>query len=276
MTPEGFIAFQVHSIDDVTLEGKQIKWKNIRIMDHDLDESRYSADPDVPEFSYLDQQLTENEIRKGWRFLWDGSTSNGWSGTHGKPFPNDRWTIENGILTVAYKDQSDRDSTGVDIISEHSFANFELSIDFLLSEGSNSGIKYLVDQSDGKAIGPEYQLLDDQNHPDAKLGKNGNRTVGSLHDLIRAESSSSFRGKNFKGINLWNNARIVVNGDLVEHWLNHVKVVEYNRRSQVFNALVEKSKYDSFQNFAQLSEGPFLIQDHGDQVSFKNIKIREF
>ncbi|MEM1124247.1 MAG: DUF1080 domain-containing protein, partial [Bacteroidota bacterium] len=91
-----------------------------------------------------------------------------------------------------------------------------------------------------------------------------------------AESTTSNRGKNFKGVGKWNNARIVVKGGKVEHWLNHVKVVEYDRFSQMFLALVEKSKYENYENFGRLSEGHILLQDHGDAVSFRSIKIREF
>ena len=104
---------------------------------------------------------------------------------------------------------------------------------------------------------------------------NGNRTLGSLYDLIRAENRvPGESGKNFKGIGKWNNARIVVCNGNVEHWLNHVKIVEFDRFSQSFQALVEKSKYKIWDSFGLWSEGVILLQDHGDQVSFKNIKIR--
>ena len=97
------------------------------------------------------------------------------------------------------------------------------------------------------------------------------------HDLIRAENKTTgARGKNFKGVGRWNNARIIVNGGKVEHWLNHVKVVEFDRFSQTFEALVEKSKYEIWEHFGRWPEGVILLQDHGDKVSFKNIKVREF
>lgn len=161
-----------------------------------------------------------------------------------------------------------------------SYSDFELSVDFMITEGANSGIKYFVDPTlntgEGSAIGLEFQILDDEKHPDAKEGKNGNRTIGSLYDLIRAENKDSSRGKNFKGVGQWNNARILVKGGHVEHWLNQVKVVEYDRFSQLFAALVEKSKYEKWEKFGRLPEGRILLQDHGDRVSFRSIKIREF
>ena len=119
-------------------------------------------------------------------------------------------------------------------------------------------------------------MLDDKEHPDANKGKNGNRTVGSLYDLIRAENSDSSRGKNFKCVGNCNNARIVVKNGHVEHWLNQIKVVEFDRFSQIFRALVEKSKYEKWENFGRIPEGLILLQDHGDEVSFKSIKVREF
>jgi hypothetical protein len=278
-TAAGFIAFQVHAIEDKDLEGKLVKWKNIKIQTSNLASSRKNVDPEVPEISYLKNQLTSNEIRKGWRLLWDGKTTDGWRGAKLETFPDKGWEIKDGLLSVLSSGGAEANNGG-DIVTTEAFSNFELSVDFMLTEGANSGIKYFVDPDlntgEGSAIGLEFQVLDDERHPDAKEGKNGNRTVGSLYDLIRAENQNNSRGKNFKGIGEWNNARIVSKDGHVEHWLNQVKVVEFDRFSQIFQALVEKSKYEKWENFGRLPEGSILLQDHGDRVSFKSIKIREF
>ena len=278
-TAEGFIAFQVHSIGDKELEDKIVKWKNIKIKTTNLSEARTDVDKDVPEISYLTNQLTEKEVRTGWRFLWDGSSPKGWRGAKLDRFPDKGWVMENGVLTVLASGGGEARNGG-DIITIDTYSDFELSVDFKITKGANSGIKYFVDpelnKGEGSAIGLEFQILDDKEHPDAAMGKNGNRTVGSLYDLIRAENHESARGKNFRGVGQWNNARIVVKGGHVEHWLNHVKVVEFDRYSQVFAALVEKSKYEKWEHFGRLPAGHILLQDHGDEVAFRNIKIREF
>jgi 3-keto-disaccharide hydrolase len=279
-TSEGFIAFQVHGIGkNENLDGKIVKWKNIKIKTSDLENSRNSVDSDVPEISYLTNNLTEDETRRGWRLLWDGETSKGWRGAKQDDFPEKGWEMKDGLLTVMSSGGAESRNGG-DIVTTNSYGDFELSVDFKITEGANSGIKYFVDaelnKGEGSAIGLEFQVLDDKKHPDAKQGKNGNRTVGSLYDLIRAENSGSSRGKNFKGVGKWNNARIVVKGGHVEHWLNHIKVVEFDRYSQMFKALVEKSKYEKWENFGRLPEGLILLQDHGDKVSYKSIKVREF
>ena len=278
LTAEGFIAFQVHSIENPHMEGSRVKWRNIRIATEELKKLRNPSYDYAPEISYLQNQLTNDEKRKGWRLLWDGKTTNGWRGAKLSEFPSKGWKIENGELIVEASDGAES-SNGGDIVTLNEFSNFELSLDFKITEGANSGIKYFVDTSlnngKGSAIGLEFQILDDENHPDSLEGENGNRTMGSLYDLVRADSHSIGTEKAFS-ISGWNNARIVVEGGKVEHWLNHIKVVSFNRFSQTFRALVEKSKYKNWGNFGQQPRGYILLQDHGDEVRFKNVKIREF
>ena len=281
LTASGFIALQVHGIGtNEDHAGKEIKWRNIRIKTNNLKKERRASDPDVKEMSYLINSLTQNEIRKGWRLLWDGKTNKGWRGAKLVHFPESGWNINDSMLTIQATDGAESTGPG-DIITENVFSSFELELEFKITKGANSGIKYFVDtelnKGTGSAIGCEFQILDDKNHPDAKAGINGNRTIGSLYDLITAENLSiPGRGKQFKGVGNWNKARIVVKGSHIEHWLNNEKVIEYDRSSQLFRALVAYSKYKSWPEFGQWPSGHILLQDHGDTVHYRSIKIREF
>jgi hypothetical protein len=280
MTAEGFIALQVHSIHDESLDGLTVSWRDIKIATKDVSTYQMSDDPQVPQVNYLKNQLTDLEKRKGWRLLWDGKSTDGWISAKADHFPKMGWEIKDGVLTVLESGGGEAEHGG-DIVTVDNFRNFELSLEFKITEGANSGIKYFVDPSlnkgKGSAIGLEYQLLDNEKHPDAKMGIKGNRTLGSLYDLIPAhnlsEDSSYLR---FKGVNEWNRARIKVVDGAVEHWLNGVKIVEYNRFTQIFVSLVNYSKYKVYPGFGQANEGKILLQDHGNQVSFRSIKIREF
>ncbi len=208
-------------------------------------------------------ELTGQERSEGWVILFDGSTSNGWKKFNGDPFPEKGWKIDNGILSV---DPSN--GRGGDIITESSYADFELSIEFMVSKGANSGIKYFMFENTN--LGLEFQILDNENHPDGKAGRNGNHTQGSLYDLIPP-------GK--KGVSKpygeWNHARIISKGQRVEHWLNGERIVSYRRGGKHFNRLVSISKYKDHEGFGMITESPILLQDHGDVVSFRNIQIRE-
>lgn len=277
-TNEGFIALQVHAVSQEEA-GSLVKWKNLRIKTENLDPSFWNADPTVPEISYLTNKLTENEQRHGWRLLWDGKSPDGWRGAKLDHFPEKGWQIKDGILTVLATDGGEATGPG-DIITDQVFTDFELELEFMIAEGANSGIKYFVDpelnKGPGSAIGCEFQILDDKTHPDAKMGVGGNRTLASLYDLIASENlSAPSRSKTFNGTGMWNKARIVSKDGHVEHWLNNEKVVEYDRFSQVFKSLVAYSKYKQWPEFGKWPTGHILLQDHGNTVHFRSIKIRE-
>lgn len=279
MTAEGFIALQVHSIQD-HLAGLTVQWRNIRVLTTELDKYRSKMDPRVAEENYVPNTLTESEKRKGWRLLWDGESTEGWRSARGPRFPNRGWKTENGILTVVESGGGESEGGG-DIITEEKFSSFELKLEFKITEGANSGIKYFVDpelnKGPGSSIGLEYQILDDEKHEDASKGVNGNRQLAGLYDLIPAGNMSvPGRNKDFRGVEKWNNARIIVKGNHIEHWLNGFKTLEYERNTPMYRALVAYSKYKQWPNFGELPEGHILLQDHGNTVHFRSIKIREF
>ena len=167
--------------------------------------------------------------------------------------------------------EGDEEKRGGDIVTKKEFGAFELKFDFNFNEGANSGVKYGIGNN-GPSIGLEYQILDDKNHPDAKNGVAGNRTLASLYDLIPAEKEERF----VKGPGEWNRGRIVVFPDgKVQHWLNERKVVEYAKGNAIYNALVARSKYAGYENFGMVKKGPVLFPEHNDLVHFKNIKIKE-
>jgi hypothetical protein len=280
MTPRGFIALQVHGVgDDAARVGLKVRFRNVRLRPlHPAAPAPAASDAggEAP------NTLTDAEKCDGWWLLWDGATTNGWRSARSEDFPAHGWSIDGGVLTVKGSGGAEA-AGGGDIVTRQRFRDFELSVDFRLTEGANSGIKYFV-QTDlapvdgrgeraasGSAIGCEYQLLDDLRHPDAKLGRDGNRTLASLYDLLPAATDKPTRP-----IGAWNRARIVARGRHVEHWLNGVKVLEYERGDEAFRRAVEHSKFKNVPGFGQWWDGVILLQEHGDEVSFRNVKIRRF
>lgn len=265
LTLRGFIGLQVHGIgNDTSKEGAQVRWRNLRLTD----------------LTPADNTLSRAERAAGWQLLWDGKSTKGWRSAKSEKFPKNGWKIESGVLTVLASGGGES-AAGGDIITNQRYSEFELSLDFRVTEGANSGIKYFCQpnldpitgtgaiSATGSAIGLEFQILDDERHPDAKLGRDGNRTVASLYDLIPAS-----RFKRPVPIGEWNNARVLVKGNRVEHWLNGRKVLEFQRGSSAFRELVAQSKYKTIPGFGEWPDGHILLQDHGNEVSFKNIKIR--
>jgi len=269
-TSSGFIALQVHSIGDDQKAGTEIIWRNIKIMTDSL--QKYFKESSIKPI-VTKNRLTVDEQKNGWKLLWDGETTENWRGARLDSFPDKGWVIENGVLTVL-STGGEESTAGGDIVTIDTYGAFELKVDFKLTEGSNSGIKYYVDtdlnKGPGSSIGLEYQILDDERHPDAKLGNHeGSRTLASLYDLIQADTN-----KPENPIGEWNSAFITSKNGHVEHWLNGVKVLEYERGSADFRKLVAESKYAKWPNFGEAERGHILLQDHGDRVSFKNVKIR--
>ena len=271
-TPSGFIALQVHAVGSEKEAGKTVAWRDIRICTEDV--ARYVT-PDAqsaPEVNLIDNTLSPAQKAEGWKLLWDGQTTEGWRGARLTAFPSKGWVVEDGVLKVC-KGNGGESTNGGDIVTTRTYKDFILRVDFKITEGANSGIKYFVDpemnQGAGSAIGCEFQILDDDRHPDAKLGVKGNRRLGSLYDLIPAPQDKPVDKKG------WNTAVVVVKGNHVEHWLNGVKLLEYERNNAMWNALVAYSKYKDWPNFGNAAEGYILLQDHGDVVWFKNILIKE-
>lgn len=270
MTKSGFFGLQVHSIGNKK-GGSQISWKNMRVITENP--RKYATKTTIP-VAVLRNQLSKEESAEGWKLLWDGKTAKGWKGAKLDHFPKKGWKMRKGYLTVLSSGGAES-AAGGDIVTKESFSDFELKVDFKLSAGANSGIKYYVDteinKGPGSSIGLEFQILDDALHPDAKLGSHkGSRTIASLYDLIQADTN-----KPIKPIGEWNTAYIKSINNHVEHWLNGVKVLEYERKSDNFKKLVSESKYKKWNGFGMLNSGQILLQDHGDLVIFKNIKIKK-
>jgi hypothetical protein len=218
--------------------------------------------------------LTAAERRQGWQLLFDGTTSAGWRSAKSPAFPTHGWQIARGELTTLAADGKES-ANGGDIITTAQYGAFDFSFEFQLTPGANSGVIYFVtlaEQTSGSPIGLEYQLLDDARHPDAKLGLNGDRTLASLYDLIPAVKPAACQ----RPIGAWNVERgAVYPNNHVEHYLNGVKVLAYERGSPAFQALVAGSKYHVWPKFGVAPAGHLLLQDHGFRVSFRSLKIRE-
>lgn len=254
----GFIGLQVHGIGkDQSKNGTQVRWRNLRIQ-----EIAASA-PNT---------LSTAEKAAGWRLLWDGKTTDGWRSARSQEFPKGGWEVKDGMLIINEAGGGESSAAG-DIVTREKFSDFELQVDFKITPGANSGIKMFVDteinKGAGSSIGPEFQILDDVKHPDAKLGRDGNRTMGSLYDMITAP-----RNKKVNPVGEWNHARILSRGKHVTFWLNDEKTVEFERGSQAWRDEVARSKYKKWDAFGELPEGHILLQDHGNLVFYRNIKIR--
>lgn len=213
-----------------------------------------------------DNQLTAKEKKEGWVLLFNGKNLDGWTSVGKDTPPAFGWVVEDGILNV----RKQGDKRGGDIITRDQYSDFDLKVDFRITKGANSGIKYFFTKYEkGGWLGLEYQIMDDENHPDAKLGRDGNRLEGGLYDMLPTSS------KQVNPIGEWNQARIVAKGTKVTHYLNGKKILSFDRSSEQYKKAWQLSKYkDSKPMFGDVKEGHILLQDHGDEVSFRNVKIK--
>ena len=205
--------------------------------------------------------VTEQEKGEGWTMLWDGTTTAGWRSIKTNAFPQNGWEIKDGTLSVL------KEVYAGDIITENVYSNFILKVEFKLTKAANSGVKYLFNPKINGGTTLEFQILH-PDHSDAKLGKNGCRKVGSLYDVIPAPTAK------LRPLDEWNSIQLVCNGKQVEHWLNGEKLISFERGSESFRAAVAQSKFSKAKKWGEAESGHILLQDHGDYVSYRNIKIK--
>ena len=215
-----------------------------------------------------DAKISSHHQASGWEILFDGNRNSmeKWRGKSQVGFPSEGWKVEDGLLFL--------DGRGGDIITKDTYGSFELIFDFKLTEGANSGVKYLVDtlisrEDDHIMVnGPEYQIIDDYNHREVKEHVDGLISTGSVYLLYAPKN------KKLNPSGQWNTGKIIVQGNSVEHWLNGDKVVTYQRGSKDFLDRKAKTKFKNDVRYGELESGHILLTDHHDKVYFRNIKIR--
>ncbi|SDK26404.1 protein of unknown function [Pedobacter sp. ok626] len=271
----GFIALQLHGVNSAVLPDKKVRFKNIMIKTEGLKPSPLD---DIFVFNNIPNDLSPQEMKNGYKLLWDGKTTEGWRGVHETKFPAKGWDIKTGTLSGEGSARGTESTSGGGIVTEKEYTAFELKFDFRLNEATNTGVKYFfseLDNTGGKTNGLAYDLLDDSRYPDSVLGKNKNRSLASLDDIIPADKRQ-IQKIEIRKIGDWNHAIIRAYPDgRIEHWLNGYKVLEYVRGTK-FLSLVKESRYKDLPNFGLAKKGRILLQDHGDKISFRSIKIKEF
>jgi hypothetical protein len=209
--------------------------------------------------------LTAAEKSAGWTLLFDGTSTDAWRGYKKADMTGLRWKVEDGCLALPAG--TGADTLGHrDVITRQQFDDFELTWEWRIAKGGNSGVKYFVTEAHESAIGHEYQVIDGA-HPDAAL-RDGRRQTAAFYDVLAAPAAKPQPAPSF------NSGRVVAKGTSVEHWLNGAKVLEYELDTDKLRAAIADSKFKEIRNFDKHIRGHLLLQDHGDQVCFRNIKVR--
>lgn len=232
----------------------------------------------VEEICPAPNTLSDDERRNGWRLLFDGRTFDGWRGLGYDSVPTAHWAIDDSAIRKIPKGQVPRQADGQpavggDLMTTDTFRDFELTWEWKIGRAGNSGVKYNVSEEISMAAAPnhaalgfEYQVLDDDLHEDNKVPSH---RAGALYDLIAPNAT-----KSLNPVGEWNTSRLVFRGNHGEHWLNGNKVVEFDLGTPLMDSALAQSKYRSIRNFAQRRAGHIVLQDHGDEVFFRDIKIR--
>jgi hypothetical protein len=238
-----------------------------------------AGDPAAPT-AEAHNTLSEAERQEGWRLLFDGQTLDGWRGLGMDTIPTAHWRVEDGAIRKLASGEvpvaaDGQPMAGGDLMTVDAFRDFELAFDWRVAPGANSGIKYNVSEEISMrnpprhaALGFEYQVLDDDLHPDAQ---NRTHRAGDLYNLIAANERKALRP-----VGEWNQARIVFVGNRGEHWLNGEKILEYEMGTPEMDSLFAQSKWSDIPEFIERRDaGHVVLQDHNDDVWYRNLKIRE-
>jgi hypothetical protein len=209
--------------------------------------------------------LSPADQKAGWTSLFNGTSLDGWRAYKRPDSTGTRWVVKDALLCLDPGDKTDTRGAR-DIVFAKPYSQFELVWDWRVSAGGNSGLKYFVMEDRDAAIGHEYQLIDDAKHPDAKVGPH--RQTAALYDVLPAAD------RPIKPAGEWNTSRVVVRGADVEHWLNGTKVLSYTLDSPALREAIAKSKFKDVERFGKPQDGLILLQDHGDAVCYRNVKVR--
>ncbi len=242
---QGYVSLQHH--------GQEVWFRNVRIRGEAI-----KGEPPPH------NTLGAGETKAGWRLLFDGRTATGWRGFKKADFPGQGWAVRDGALVKSATGTGDSHGGG-DIVTLDRFDDFDLRFEWRIAPGGNSGVKYLVTEDRAGPIAHEYQLIDDSKHPDAKIGEH--RQTAALYDALPATR------KTLRPTGEFNESRILVRGRHVEHWLNGRKVLEYELESDALMAAKAKSKFKDVAGWGTKLKGHILLQDHGDEIAFRNLKI---